>query len=436
MKTGGEVGSSTVYFMWDAKQGGGFSYPYTQYASFDVSTGPATSLISQSQIWNGSNAWAYPGMGVDSAGNLGVSIAIGGGTWGYPGSQFLLQDDVNPSFTAFFLDSGAHANNRWGDFLTSRAASTPSGLENTWIVTGFTLHDSNGSAVTVPHFYWLGRQRDDPFAPLFESGFTNGFVEGAKKSVNSGYFYGASNCTCDYSGTNNWGDAVINGAGISPYPGFPDYFLLTGSHTYAEEGTYTTTLGVGDKWGDTASGNGTSSVSDAALSSSGTSITGAANQSLTKVVATFTDADPGGTVSDYSASIKWGDGTSSAGVIGSGFKVTGTHTYASGGTYTLTTSIKDVGGASTTATGSATIYPNPTITSFTPTSGAVGTKVTIKGTNLSTASSVTFNGTTAKILTDTATKITTKVPSGATTGKIQVTTLGGTATSATKFKVT
>ena len=181
VKTGGEVGSSTVYFMWDAKQGGGFSYPYTQYASFDVSTGPATSLISQSQIWNGGYAWAYPGMGVDGAGNLGVSIAIGGGTWGYPGSQFLLQDDVNPSFTAFFLDSGAHANNRWGDFLTSRAASTPSGLENTWIVTGFTLHDSNGSAVTVPHFYWLGRQRDDPFAPLFESGFSNGFVEGTEK---------------------------------------------------------------------------------------------------------------------------------------------------------------------------------------------------------------------------------------------------------------
>lgn len=32
VKTGGEVGVSTVYFMWDAKQGGGFSYPYVEYA--------------------------------------------------------------------------------------------------------------------------------------------------------------------------------------------------------------------------------------------------------------------------------------------------------------------------------------------------------------------------------------------------------------------
>ena len=58
---GGEVGASTVYMMWDAKQGGGFNYPYVQYASFNVSSGPATS-ISVGSIWNASYAWAYPGM--------------------------------------------------------------------------------------------------------------------------------------------------------------------------------------------------------------------------------------------------------------------------------------------------------------------------------------------------------------------------------------
>ena len=78
----------------------------------------------------------------------------------------------------------------------------------------------------------------------------------------------------------------------------------------------------------------------------------------------------------------------------------------------------------------------PTITSFTPTSGPVGTGVTIKGTNLSGATKVTFNGTVATITKDTATKIKVKVPSGATTGKITVTTTGGTVTSTSKFKVT
>jgi hypothetical protein len=170
VKTGGEVGISTVYFMWDAKQGGGFPFPYTEWASFDVGTGPATS-ISPHEIWNSGFAWQYPGLGIDARGHLGVSIQIGGGG-SYPGSQFLLADDVTgvppPPFVGFFLDSGAHSSSRWGDYLTARPATDPGSTGNTWIVTGFTLHDNgSGGAVTTPHFYWVGRQRDDPFgAPV------------------------------------------------------------------------------------------------------------------------------------------------------------------------------------------------------------------------------------------------------------------------------
>lgn len=78
----------------------------------------------------------------------------------------------------------------------------------------------------------------------------------------------------------------------------------------------------------------------------------------------------------------------------------------------------------------------PKVTSFTPTSGAPGKKVTIKGTNLKGATSVSFDGTAATILTDSATKITVDVPSGAKSGQIKVVTAFGTATSKSKFKVT
>ncbi|NOS57045.1 MAG: gliding motility-associated C-terminal domain-containing protein, partial [Cyclobacteriaceae bacterium] len=81
----------------------------------------------------------------------------------------------------------------------------------------------------------------------------------------------------------------------------------------------------------------------------------------------------------------------------------------------------------------------PTITSFTPTSGAVGTTVTITGTNFSTtpaSNTVQFNGTTAVVTASTTTSITTTVPAGATTGTITVTVVGNTATSATNFTVT
>lgn len=81
--------------------------------------------------------------------------------------------------------------------------------------------------------------------------------------------------------------------------------------------------------------------------------------------------------------------------------------------------------------------PAPTVTSFTPTSGPWFTTVTITGTNLSQARSVAFNGTvdTAEVvLSDT--QIQAKVPLNATTGKISVTTTGGTGTSAGNFTVT
>ena len=80
----------------------------------------------------------------------------------------------------------------------------------------------------------------------------------------------------------------------------------------------------------------------------------------------------------------------------------------------------------------------PTIISFTPLSGPVGTTITITGTDFNTTPAnniVTFNGIAAVVTASTATSISTSVPSGATTGKITVTVAGNTATSTTDFTV-
>jgi hypothetical protein len=78
-----------------------------------------------------------------------------------------------------------------------------------------------------------------------------------------------------------------------------------------------------------------------------------------------------------------------------------------------------------------------TITSFSPTTGGVGTVVTITGTGFTGATGVSFGGTAATVFTVvSATSITATVPAGASTSTITITTPGGATTSATFFTVT
>ncbi|MCG8603952.1 IPT/TIG domain-containing protein [bacterium] len=72
----------------------------------------------------------------------------------------------------------------------------------------------------------------------------------------------------------------------------------------------------------------------------------------------------------------------------------------------------------------------PVITSFSPSSGLVGSEVTLTGSNLSAVTSVLFNGTVAEAFNvDSDTQLRARVPSGATTGGITVSNAAGTGTS-------
>ncbi len=139
------------------------------------------------------------------------------------------------------------------------------------------------------------------------------------------------------------------------------------------------------------------------------------------------------------------------GILGQGFssssvvKFGGTKatTVTLSGTTFLTATVPSgaLTGSVTVATGSTTLTSNstfrvtPTISSFSPSSGPVGTLVTINGTGLMQATKVTFNGKSASFTTVSDIEVTATVPTGATTGKIKVTTKGGSVTSATSFTV-
>lgn len=78
----------------------------------------------------------------------------------------------------------------------------------------------------------------------------------------------------------------------------------------------------------------------------------------------------------------------------------------------------------------------PQIKSFTPTGGPVGTQVIIGGVSLRQATRVTIGGKVAAFAVNSDRQVTATVPTGAKTGKITITTPGGTATTATNFTVT
>ncbi len=61
-------------------------------------------------------------------------------------------------------------------------------------------------------------------------------------------------------------------------------------------------------------------------------------------------------MSDYSATIDWGDGTSSSGVVGASgraFTISGSHTYQEDGNYPIVVHIADLGGSTTSVDSSA-----------------------------------------------------------------------------------
>lgn len=102
--------------------------------------------------------------------------------------------------------------------------------------------------------------------------------------------------------------------------------------------------------------------------------------------------------------------------------------------------------AVTTPSGSATSSTSftvvasstPTLSGFSPTSGVAGTSVTVSGTNFDTTANrnrLLFNAVPAVISTASATSLSTSVPASATSGKVSVSTINGSATSTTDFVV-
>ena len=189
----------------------------------------------------------------------------------------------------------------------------------------------------------------------------------------------------DFTATIDWGD----GTGTTPGTiGFSSAaFTVIGQHTYADEGSFTVTVTIND----VSPGTGTATVTPTATVIeadvlSGTPRTFAAppGVSFTTTVATFSDTLTAAVPSDFTAIINWGDATTSAGTITGGggtFQVSGTHTYASAGTFSVTVTLSDDPPGTATATVTSTAH--------------VAAGLSVTAVNFSTPEHAAFNGTVA-----------------------------------------
>ena len=165
----------------------------------------------------------------------------------------------------------------------------------------------------------------------------------------------------NFTATITWGDGTTT-SGVA----LNSDFSVSGSHTYAEEGPYTLVVTVSNNTvpGDSASSSFNLIVADAALSSVGTPAFSAPDTFI-QTLATFADADPNGMLADYTATVTWGDGSSTTGrfvslsVSGTSFAVSGYHTYARDGTYSIGVTVTDAGGSMTSTTTKAVVKGGP-----------------------------------------------------------------------------
>jgi hypothetical protein len=124
-------------------------------------------------------------------------------------------------------------------------------------------------------------------------------------------------------------------------------------------------------------------IADAPLTAHSIQVTTAQGVAFTGLVATFTDANAGAPVADFTATIIWGDGHVSPGAIApaanGGFQVFGTNVYLQQGTFAIGVQIADRGGSQALASSQAIVVAPQSFATQTCTPGSPVIAVGVTG---------------------------------------------------------
>ena len=159
-----------------------------------------------------------------------------------------------------------------------------------------------------------------------------------------------------FTATVNWGDGSTSPATVSAGATFA--YNFSGGHTYAASGTYDVTVAMTDKHGAAVIsaptrvtvGNAAPSVAAPAISPTTTN-----ERTVTTFTVTGSFTNPGGaTDQPFTATVHWGDGSTSAATVSGAanpfaYRFNGSHTYALSGTYHVTVAVTDKDGVTATS---------------------------------------------------------------------------------------
>lgn len=326
--------------------------------------------------------------------------------------------NVDAGQVAQFLDGGAlttcspadySADINWGD-QTDHSAGTITcamqavgdlGTVALYTVTGsHTYKDSGEFSITVtvtePDTTQTSNS-DDPDkatisdanisstgATMIRGGGEGGNFEGAAAGA-SAFFLDSNTSFVDANGTVdpgltatiNWGDGSTSAATRIFWPDCGECgnanVEVTGSHVYdaniPADKPYSVTITLTDDGGKSATSGAadTPAFADAALTADANqSLTATATKAFASVVGGFKDvAGAQAKASDFTATINWGDSSSSSGTLSQtasgAFSVSGSHTYASTGTKSITATVTDEEGQTVTLHATATVAAAPIV---------------------------------------------------------------------------
>lgn len=269
----------------------------------------------------------------------------------------------------------------WGDGVTT--AGTVAGSAGHYTITGshIFMDEANGVTVTVRDAGGASATIQSPANiadadVLVGTGTSLSAVEGQPVINTVATFHDVytTNTADDFTAQIVWGDGKTSSGTVT---GSLGEYTVSASHIYADEGTYTAQVTLADDAPGTAkaTANTTVTVADAPLVANTFGFSPTEGSNFTGAVASFTDGNPLAPVSDFTATIDWGDGTTTGGqfvaVSGGTFDVIGTHAFGEEGqTANVHVVVQDIGGNNVTATGTGVVVDAP----LTVTAAAINTR--------------------------------------------------------------